>query len=65
MKKYLKNIMWKFMKLILIFIRINFHKNFHKNEHECILYKIGIYFSWYNLVAEVDEKGHTDRDLIF
>ena len=30
MKKYLKNIMSKFMKLVFIFIRIG------KNRHECI-----------------------------
>ena len=27
-----------------------------------ILFRIGVYFSEYNLVVEVHEKGHTDRE---
>ena len=30
-----------------------------------ILFKIDIYFTKYSLAIEIDEKGHTDRDLIF
>ena len=30
-----------------------------------MLYIINVYFSEFNLAVEVDEKGHTDRDLIF
>ena len=36
-----------------------------KNESEYILFKIYIYFTKYSLAVEIDEKGHTDRDLIF
>ena len=50
----------------------DFHKNYKekvtkvvKNGHEHIQFKINVYFSEYNLAVEVDEKGHTDRDLIF
>ena len=47
-----------------------FYKNYKeklkidKNGQECMLFSL-IIFSKYNLVAEVDEKRHTDRDLIF
>ena len=30
-----------------------------------MLYIINVYFSEFNLAVEVDEKGQTDRDLIF
>ena len=30
-----------------------------------ILFKIDIYFTKYSLAIEIDEKGHTDRDVIF
>ena len=36
-----------------------------KNGHKYILFRIDVYFSEYNLAVEVDEKGHTYRDLIF
>ena len=36
-----------------------------KNECEYILFRIDIYFTEYFLAVEIDEKGHTDRDLIF
>ena len=36
-----------------------------KKGHEYIPFGIDVYFSEYNLAAEVDENGHTDRDLIF
>ena len=35
------------------------------NDKEYILFRIDIYFTKYSLVVETDEKGHTDRDLIF
>ena len=35
------------------------------NGHEYILIRIDAYFSEYLLAVEIDEKGHTDRDLIF
>ena len=36
-----------------------------KNGHEYILFRIDVYFTEYFLAVEIDEKGHTDRDLIF
>ena len=30
-----------------------------------MLFRIDIYFTKYFLAVEIDEKGHTDRDLIF
>ena len=35
------------------------------NDQEYILFRIDIYFTEYFLAVETDEKGHTDRDLIF
>ena len=50
-----------------------FYKHFKKkkkikaDENGCkyILFRVDVYFSGYNLTVEVDEKGHTDRDLIY
>ena len=36
-----------------------------KNVSEYILFRIDIYFTEYFLAIEIDEKRHTDRDLIF
>ena len=36
-----------------------------KNGCKYILFRIDIYFTKYSLAIEIDEKGHTDRDLIF
>ena len=36
-----------------------------ENRSEYILFRIDIYFTEYSLAVEIDEKGHTDRDLIF
>ena len=36
-----------------------------KNGCEYILFRIDVYFTKYFLAVEIDEKGHTDRDLIF
>ena len=35
------------------------------NDQEYILFRIDIYFTECFLAVEIDEKGHTDRDLIF
>ena len=35
------------------------------NGHKYILFRIDIYFSEFSLAVEIDEKGYTDRDLIF
>ena len=41
--------------------------NAMKDNDGCkyILFRIDIYFSECSLAVEIDEKGHTDRDLIF
>ena len=36
-----------------------------KNGQQYILLRIDIYFTKYCLAIEIDEKGHTNRDLIF
>ena len=36
-----------------------------KNRRAYILFKIDIYFTKYFLAVEIDDKGHSDRDLIF
>ena len=36
-----------------------------ENGRKYILFRIDIYFIEYLLAVEIDEKGHTDRDLIF
>ena len=36
-----------------------------KNGRAYISFRIDIYFTKYFLTVEIDEKGHTDRDLIF
>ena len=36
-----------------------------KNGQQYILFRIDIYFSKYGLAVEINEKGHTDRDLTF
>ena len=66
MKKFSKNILLRFIKLILIFMSIMEKKiQVDKNRCKYILFWIDVYFTEYLLAVEVDEKGHTDRDLIF
>ena len=36
-----------------------------ENGSKYILFRIDIYFTEYFLAVEIDEKGHTDRELIF
>ena len=36
-----------------------------KNDREYTLFRIDIYFTEYFLAVEIDEKGRTDRDIIF
>ena len=66
MKKHLKNILSKPIKLIFIFMNIT-EKNIQvdKNGREYILFRIEVYFTEYILAVEINEKGHTDKDLIF
>ena len=40
-------------------------KEADENGRKYILFRIDIYFSECFLAVEIDEKGHTDRDLIF
>ena len=62
----LKSILLRFMKLILIFINIIKKEiQVDKNVGEYILFRTDIYFNKFLLAIEIDEKGHTDRDLIF
>ena len=35
------------------------------NDQKYILFRIDIYFTEQSLAVEIDEKGHTDRDLKF
>ena len=37
----------------------------NKNGCKCISFRIDVYFNKFLLAVEIDEKGHTDRDLIF
>ena len=54
------------MKLILIFMSIA-EKKSQADENGCkyILFRIEVNFTKSLLAVEIDEKGHTDRDLIF
>ena len=53
------------MKLILIFISITKKIQVDHNDQEYISFRIDIYFTEHFLAVDIDEKGHTDRDLIF
>ena len=54
------------MKLILIFLSITEIKiQTDENGSKYILFRNDIYFTEYVLAVEIDEKGQTDRDLIF
>ena len=52
------------MKLILVFMSIMKNVKFHKTGNNCILFKIDVYFSKYDLAVEIDGKGITDRYVI-
>ena len=53
------------MKLILILVSIIKKIQVDSNGQKYILFRIDIYFTKCCLAVEIDEKGHTDRDLIF
>ena len=53
------------MKLILIFLKIIRKIQADENGCKYILFRIDIFFSEQFVAAEIDEKGHTDRDIIF
>ena len=58
------------MKLILFFYK-HYEKENKKNQQvdkngcKYILFRIDVYLNEFLLAVEIDEKGHTDRDLIF
>ena len=62
---HLKNILLRFTKFIFILVKIVKKIQDDKNGQQYILLRIDIYFTKYCLAIEIDEKGHTDRDLIF
>ena len=51
--------------MILILVSIIKKIQVDKNGKQYILFRIDIFFTKYCLAVEIDEKGHTDRDLIF
>ena len=53
------------MKLIFSFMNIMKKIQVDKNRRKYILFRIDVYFNKILLAVEIDEKGHTDRDLIF
>ena len=53
------------MKLILILVNIMKKIQVDNNGKKYISFRIDIYFTKYCLAVEVDQKGYTDRDLIF
>ena len=53
------------MKLILILVSIIKKIQVDSNGQKYILFRIDIYFTKYCLAVEINENGHTDRDLIF
>ena len=53
------------MKLILILVSIIKKIQVDDNDQKYILFRIDICFTKYCLAIEIDEKGHTDRDLEF
>ena len=53
------------MKLILILVSIIKKIQVDNNGQQYILFRIDIYFTKYCLAVEIDEKDHTDRNLIF
>ena len=53
------------MKLILILVSIMKKIQVDDKDQQYILFRIDIYLTEYCLAVETDEKGHTDRDLIF
>ena len=50
---------------------LHFYKHYEKkvqvNKNGCkyILFRTDVYFNKFLLAVEIDEKGHTDRDLVF
>ena len=64
-EKILENILLRFMKLIFILVSIIKKIQVDSNGQQYILFRIVIYFTKRCLAVEIDEKGHTDRELEF
>ena len=64
-EKILENILLRFMKLVFILVSIIKKIQVDSNGQQYILFRIGIYFTKRCLAVEIDEKGHTDRELEF
>ena len=62
-KKYLKNMVSKFTKLILIFISTAKKIKVDEKGREYILFIIDVYFFKHKLAVEIDEKRHTDKNI--
>ena len=66
LKNYkLKNILLRFIKLILICISTYEKIQVDNNRCKYILFRTDVYFIEHSLAVEIDEKGHTDRDFNF
>ena len=65
MKKSLKNILLRFIKLILFYEHHKEKIKVDKNGCECILFRIDAYFTEYFLAVEIFEQNDEGRELIF
>ena len=65
MKKSLKNILLRFIKLILFYEHHKEKIKVDKNDCECILFRIDVYFTEYFLAVEIFEQNDEGRELIF
>ena len=65
-EKILKEYSVKIYKIDPYFYE-HYGKKIQVDENGCkyILFRIDVYFTEYLLAVEIDEKDHTDRDLIF
>ena len=70
-KIFVKEIMSEEYSVKIYEIDLYFSKNYEKkiqvdnNGKKYILFRTDIFFTKYCLALEIDEKGHTDRDLTF
>ena len=65
MKKSLKNILLRFMKLILFFYEHHKEKiKVDKNGCEYTLFRIDVYFTEYCLAVEIDKQNHEGREIV-
>ena len=65
-EKVLKEFYVKIYEIDPYFYKHNKEKiRVDENEHKYITFRFDVNFSKYNLAVEIDEKGHTNRDLVF